>query len=69
MSNLPDGLTRKHIEDAINRGDHQMVYRGATINVDELWKMIQESENKKDMSKNDIRGKFRTISEQSEKNI
>jgi hypothetical protein len=65
--NLPDGLTRQHIEDAVNRNDHQMVYRGAVINIDELWKMIQESERKEEPK--DGRGRIKRISEQSEESI
>jgi hypothetical protein len=65
--NLPDGLTKQHIVDAVNRGDHQMIYRGATINVDELMKMIVESEKPiEDVKKDDRGGRIRRISEQSE---
>ncbi len=64
--NLPEGLTRKHIEDAVNRGDHVMMYRGGVVNIDELWKMIQEDEKPKGIIENDQRGKLKRIREQSE---
>ena len=68
---LPEGLTIYHIEEAVKRGDHYMTYRGSIVNVDELWKMIQEESNVKEGTKQDgnQRGRFRKIQEQSEESI
>lgn len=71
---LPEGLTVKHIEDAVNRNDHQMVYHGAVINIDELWKMIKEEATKEqergELKIDSIRPqRIRRIQEQSEESI
>ena len=39
---LPGKLTEKHIEAAYNRGDKTMIYKHQTLDVDKLWKQIQQ---------------------------
>lgn len=60
---IPEGLTRKHIEDAVARGDHQMVYRGGVVDIDKIMAEIKAE----DEYNAAIVGKPERVSRQPEK--